>query len=286
MHSTGSETRSPVVSGQSEEKKTHTLMGQISFVNTLPVVLPLLRGAVKSDCRLIFGTPADLNHKLEKGELHLGAMSSFYFLEDGGFELFPGISISGAGRVGSVILFSQNDLKDLNGKLVNVPDCSATSIKLLQVLLREEYGAEPILRRQSDLVRGDNAAAVLLIGDEALKQGELCHAHVKVDLAQWWYQRYRLPFVFGVWGARRQWAQNNPELFKLTGDFLVQACKIGLTGMLGEVINEAALRTGLKQARLADYYLNELDYKLSEEHIQALELFSGLCRKHGLLAQP
>jgi len=284
MQSLGSETRSPVLAGQSRDKKSLTQLGQISFVNTLPVVLPLLNGGVQADCHLVFGTPAELNHKLQRHELLLGAMSSFYFLEDGGFELFPEISISGVGRVGSVLLFSQDELKDLNGKLVDVPDSSATSIKLLQLLLLEEFGIEPVFRKQLDFhpCRTD-ARAVLLIGDEALKHEQYRKTDLRVDLAQWWFNSFNLPFVFGVWGARKNWAQNHQDRFQQIGDFLVQACKMGLTSMLPEVIAEASTRTGLNHERLSGYYLDELDYRLTQEHIEALELFSKLCRKHGLL---
>ena len=284
MQSLSSETRSPIPTSQSADRNSLTHLGQISFINTLPVVLPLLHGGMQTDCRLVFGTPSELNQKLQRHELLLGAMSSFYFLENGNFELFPNISISGSGRVGSVLLFSKEELKDLHNQPVDVPGCSATSIKLLQLLLREEFGSCPILRKQDGLKqKSPEARAVLLIGDEALKQEQLRQSDLKIDLAQWWFERFNLPFVFGVWGARKNWAQNNPDRFKHIGNFLVQACRMGLTSMLNDVINEAAKRTGLKHERLATYYLNELDYRLTAEHIEALELFGRLCRKHGLL---
>ncbi len=285
MLSFDSEIKSQAPAVQHRDNKSFTQLGQISFVNTLPVVLPFLHGVVQADCQLVFGTPAELNQKLQRRELELGAMSSFYFLEDGGFELFREISISGADRVGSVLLFSKDELKDLHGKLVDVPDCSATSIKLMQLLFLEEFGIEPVLRKQLDSLESrHDARAVLLIGDRALKYDEVRHSYLRVDLSQWWFKSFSLPFVFGVWGARKNWAQNNQDRFKLIGDSLVHACSLGLTSMLPDVINEASRRTGLTHTRLSSYYLNELDYRLNEKHIQALELFGKLCREHGFLA--
>lgn len=265
--------------------KSATKLGQISFINTLPVVLPLQRSAVETDCQMIFGTPQELNQMLSRRELELGAMSSFYFLEDGGFELFPQISISGTGRVGSVLLFSKDDLKNLHGQIIDVPASSATSIKLMQVLLKEEYSVEPVLRLESKAAHASPASkARLLIGDKALAQDdELKSSHLRIDLAQWWFNRFGLPFVFGVWGARKEWARNNQESFKNIASTLQQACKLGLNELLEEVIDEASQRTGLTHDRLNSYYLNELDYRLSDEHTRALELFAKLCSKHGFL---
>ena len=287
MHSLSPKTESRDKSkSDASPRQALTQLGQISFINTLPVVLPLSSGAVDANCQLVFGTPAELNKKLSRNELQLGAMSSFYFLEDGGFQLFPQVSISGTGRVGSVLLFSKDELNSLHGKIVDVPDSSATSIKLLQLLLKEEYGVEPQLRQQEEFVTSSpDARAVLLIGDKALKQDEqLQTSHLRVDLAQWWFKRFALPFVFGVWGARKNWAQDNRQEFEQIGESLVEAAKLGLTSLLPQVIEEAGNRTGLKNERLSCYYLNELDYRLTAEHDQALELFGKLCRKHGFIS--
>jgi len=288
MPSSGPETRSPAAKSNTavpvEQRNALTQLGQISFINTLPVVVPLINGAVQTDCELVFGTPSELNKKLQARQLHLGAMSSFYFLEDGDFRLFPDISIAGDGKVGSVLLFSRIELKDLDGQIIDVPDSSATSIKLLQLLLKEEFGVEPILRKQLDSIdfRSD-AKAVLFIGDKALKFDECNNDSMRVDLASWWKKQHSLPFVFGVWGARKNWAQSNQTHFEEIGASLVQACKLGLSTQLGAVIKEAAGRTGMTHDRLSDYYLNELDYRLTDQHIKALELFEQLCRKHGFL---
>ncbi|MBX9689178.1 MAG: hypothetical protein K2X27_20890, partial [Candidatus Obscuribacterales bacterium] len=191
--------------GMQNQKTPLTEFGQISFINTLPVVLPQSRGLAPDYCRLIFGTPQELNEKLRLGDLQLGAMSSFFYLQDGGFELFKDLSISGTGRVGSVLLFSKEDLRNLDGKEIEIPESSATSIKLLQLLLKEEFSAEPVLVKQSGLSPAEsNARASLLIGDKALLEdlNGSSKKLLRIDLAQWWFKRFSLPFVFGLWGAR------------------------------------------------------------------------------------
>ena len=271
-----------------------TRLGQISFINTLPVSLPLQRGAIKLDCEQVYDTPARLNEKLKSGELVLGAMSSFYFLEDGRFELFRDISISGQGKVGSVILYSKTDLKALQQKTVLVPNSSATSIKLMQLLLKDEYGVELKLETQNGKSENESEqfadrqdlAGLLLIGDRALKQDERLSAanHLRIDLAQWWFNRFGLPFVFGVWGARKDWAETNREEFQRISSSLIEASRLGLGSMFEEVVSEAVRISGLPTQRLNCYYQNELDYRLKDEHDQSLALFGSLCKQHSLFS--
>ncbi len=278
-----------------ESSATRTLMGQISFINTMPVTLPLLQKAVDIGCKLVFDTPAALNKKLNENELNLGAMSSFFYLEHGGFELFDRISISGTGKVGSVLLFSKDELGHLSNKKILVPDSSATSIKLMQVLLKSEFGLDvelienPCPDETDEFLRKDTAIrAQLVIGDKALKLDEQLgnnSPYLRIDLAQWWYKQFSLPFVFGVWGARKEWAVENQGLFEEIGNSLRAARDLGLTSMLKEVIDESSKLTGFSESRLKCYYIDELDYRLDDEHKQALALFEKLCRENGFLAQ-
>lgn len=93
------------------------------------------------------GNPGELNQQYRDKALDLGAMSSHYFLEDGGFELFPNISISSSGPVGSVLFFCRQPLAKLSqtrGRVkIGVPRASASSIRLLHILLSECFGIEP-----------------------------------------------------------------------------------------------------------------------------------------------
>ncbi len=282
----------------SETLKTDCSFGQISFINTLPLVLPLMEKQEELGFPMVFGTPQELNQKFKEGFLNLGAMSSYYFLEDGSFDLFPDISISGTGQVGSVLLFAREELSGLEGNLVYVPESSATSVKLLQLLLKEEYGISPkfaslseaeLASSLSDFLastgRFKNAHALLVIGDRALRHDLSASGFLRVDLAQWWFNRFGLPFVFGVWAARKDWRRYNEAKFSELSILLVEALSQGLKEKFAEVLKEACRRTGLSEERLSCYYRSELDYRFKEEHAQALALFGELCRKHGFLAR-
>lgn len=271
--------------GSSPQGNLLQALGQISFINALPVVLPLQRGLVELGCPMEFGTPSELNQKLNRKELHMGAMSSYFFLQNGSFELFKNISISGRGKVGSVLLFSKVELSKLQNKQIMVPRSSATSTKLLELLLKDEFGISAELSSVDDKQPAlEDAEAILLIGDKALASDQkLSRTHLRVDLAQWWYRRFSLPFVFGVWGARKDWVQSNQDEYRRISQALVHSSQLGLGDFFEDVLDAAQLRCGLSEERLRCYYLDELDYRLGPDHERALKLFAELCAKHKLI---
>ncbi|MBU6452204.1 MAG: menaquinone biosynthesis protein [Cyanobacteria bacterium REEB67] len=273
--------------------KSVCAFGQIDFINVLPIT-HVLRAEKPANMSLVMDNPGDLNRKYLRKELDLGAMSSHYFLQDGGFELFPDISISAQGPVGSVLFFSRRPLGELDRVRVGVPLASASSVQLLHILLKESYGvqahfvplARPELPEGVDDVPLD---AFLLIGDRALtvdddltRSGAISH-YERLDLGQWWCEKYKLPMVFGVWGARKSWQEANAEDFASIAAFLAGSYARGLGDDFAVVLAEASERTGLDIERLRHYYRSELDYTFTPAHAEGLALYQDLCRKYELL---
>jgi len=277
-------------------------LGQIDFINCLPVTWVLQREKPER-LSLAFGTPGALNALYREKKLDLGAMSSHYFLEDGGFELFPDISISSLGAVGSVLFFSRRPLTEYKSPgviKIGVPKASASSVRLIHILLVETYGLEPrfIAMDEPDPTnfkteRGsspeDLLDAYLCFGDSALLVDKkmtasgLSRDYTRLDLGQWWYERYKLPMVFGVWAARKSWIKANPQDFVSLSRYLASSHGLGLTRDFRPVVAEAAERTGLSEERLEHYYRHELDFNLTTAHREGLALYQELCKKHGLL---
>ena len=256
-------------------------LGQIDFINCLPITR-VLRQEKPDRLSLVMGTPGDLNRQYRDKMLDLGAMSSHYFLEDGGFQLFPGISISSQGPVGSVLFFSKLPLGTFGGKerpmKIGVPRASASSIRLLHILLRECYGVEPLFvaldqpRPDEVSPEHEDLDGFLLFGDNALVSDMRMAANgsgnefERIDLGQWWFEKYQLPMVFGVWAARKSWVAENPQDFASLSHYLANAASIGLGQQFQAVQAEAARRTGLSLMRLDHYYLKELDYSFNDQH--------------------
>lgn len=270
-----------------------TQCGQISFINTLPVVYPLELGLVKFPLESYFGNPQELNRLYAQGRLHVGAMSAHYFLQSQDFELLEGISISSVGAVGSVLLFLRSD-KDSDAACkpdqlkIAVTAASASSVNLMKLLMMEsnQSSVQSVIEEDpvSAFFQDHSYSGCLVIGDQALTNDKILSANSKrIDLGQWWQELSGLPFVFGVWAIRRTLKESKPALANILGVSLQESAKIGLNQCLEKVIDEAVRRTGLSPSRLRTYYLQELNFSLDESHLAGLRKFHELAKKHNLL---
>ena len=89
--------------------------------------------------------------------------------------------------------------------------------------------------------------------------------------------------VFGVWAANRKWADQHRSSYLAIVDTLQQCKQAGLSSLRPEVLQEAVLRTGLSASKLERYFLNDLNFDLTKQHIEGLGHFRKLCLKYGLL---
>ncbi len=261
-------------------------LGQISFINCLPVVLPIEKGHVELPAQTFYASPAELNRAYSGGNLDLGAMSSFYYLEKGGLQLIPDLSISSDGPVGSVLFFSKVSPHKLNDARIAVPSSSATSVNLLRILLLEQLNIRPqIVIENEPSLDNPKTAGALLIGDRALAfDGDWANKYWRADLGQWWRIQTGLPMVFGLWAARNDWVTGHQTQFQSVSAALRNARDFGLNSLLPVIVNEATNRTALPQSRLQRYYQTELNFQFTKRHHDGLQLFHELCQHHGLLA--
>ncbi|MGH9549815.1 MAG: menaquinone biosynthetic enzyme MqnA/MqnD family protein [Terriglobales bacterium] len=259
-------------------------LGQINFVNCLPVVVPMEELQWRSQADITYATPQELNQAFERNELDIGAMSSFYFLKNGTLKLIEGLSISSDGAVASVMCYSKVPLNELNGARIAVPAASATSVNLLRVLLLEVFGAVPeVVDRQSPTIADADVQAALVFGDQALYAEENYGRRlVRADLGEWWRINTGLPMVFGLWAAHTQWADANPTSFDRISAALNCAVREGLTTRFDTVVEEGCRRTGLSLERIRRYFTADLNYELTDRHLAGLIEYGTLCKKHGL----
>jgi chorismate dehydratase len=269
---------------ETEVKEIRPRLGQINFVNCLPVLLPLTSGQVQIDADITEDTPANLNSGYSSGELDLGAMSSFYYLSnEEDLVLLPGLSISTKAEVGSVLFFAKDQIE--NGCRIVVPASSATSVALLKLYLAVVHSikAEFYTNAKPDLLE-DAYDAALVIGDRALTvDSEWSKNAERIDLGQWWSTNFKVPMVFGVWAARKTWREGNSDTFEHLSRELQTARDLGLGPLFENVLDQAEKRTALSRKRLERYFLDELDYCLEEEHLAGLALFKEQLTKHSLL---
>ncbi|MCW5823351.1 MAG: menaquinone biosynthesis protein [Cyanobacteria bacterium TGS_CYA1] len=268
--------------------KTISKIGLIDFANCLPVLLPITTKRVDFNFELVLGNPQQLNRLMANDELDAASVSLFYYLDQKErLELFKTISISSFSPVGSVELYSKIPVEDLDGKTIQVPKSSATSINMMRMLLLEEFGAKPDLEEMEEPDCFDlNCDAALVIGDRALLVEEewASKRPIKIDLASWWFNWTKLPAVFGVWVYKKSLeAENSTKIDSLAKTFAC-ARDLGLTDLIDNVIKEAAGRFEGKvdEARLLRYYTKELNFDFSSLHQDAIDHYARLCRKYDL----
>ncbi|PLX89123.1 MAG: futalosine synthase [Desulfuromonas sp.] len=262
-------------------------VGHIPYLNCVPFFHYLSKYGFSG--KLISGVPSALNRMLQQAELDVSPSSSFEYARNWrNYLLLPGHSISSAGPVESVLLFSPLPLSDLAGETIAITGDSATSINLLRILLREFVGLDQVVDEVPDqpveaLIEKGKPA--LLIGDRALQMAcNRPHSMHRFDLGQLWYQYTGLPFVFALWMARRDSVKTyGEELSALCGQLDQSRSRfLAEVDSLAEILCPESCLTDQGKAA----YWRTIDYGLDEKHLAGLELFFDLCLKYQLLDEP
>jgi chorismate dehydratase len=259
-------------------------IGRIAYLNVAPYFYYLEKQGFSGE--IVAGVPSELNSMLAEGSIDACPSSSYeYGLRADDYLLLPGHSISSIGPVHSVLLFTPGPLHDLTGQKIAITGESATSIKLLKVLLKEFCRIGEVSFKVPDrtveacLQDGQSA---LLIGDRALDATRNCPPGVQItDLGALWYHFTGLPFVFALWILRREAVEKCPvavsalaEQLKASRDYAFDHLP-AMAACLSE-------RTGFPAAHLEEYWRG-ISYDLTDGHVEGLRLYFALCHKHGLL---
>lgn len=263
-----------------------TRLGRIAYRNVAPIYHPLEAGWLPHDCEMVAGTPAQCNQRLRDCELDISAVSSIeYARSPERYLLLPGLAIASFGPVGSVLLFSSVPVEELRDASILVTAATHTSAALLQLLLAERFGACPPLVPAAGGIRtavanGTCPAAALAIGDEALDLAHNPCFPYALDLGAMWREATGLPFVFGVWAARKEWAQAHQEEAVRVARLLCQARDMGLA-RLDEIIQACIVDEHCDESSLAAYFAG-LRLILGEAEHTGLERFFDLLGESGL----
>lgn len=260
-------------------------IGRIRYANCTPIFTSLTNHFDCSAYRFVDGVPAELNAMLRRGEIDLSPSSSIeYALAHEKYCLLPELSISAIGPVKSVFLFSRLPVEELDGSTIGLTAESDTSVNLLKVLLARKYGFANGFERTT-LPLSDALAkypGILLIGDSALKgaqaAGDGFHCY---DLGKLWHDFTGLPFVFALWIARRDAAQEkHAELAALSRDLV--AAKRMAYQTYAEIAAGCAEREWIGESELVDYW-RTISYELTESHLEGARTFFRHACEMGLI---
>ncbi|MBI5835689.1 MAG: menaquinone biosynthesis protein [Candidatus Eisenbacteria bacterium] len=249
------------------------VIGRIAYLNTDP----FFEGLELPDADTMSVPPRELARLCREGAVDAGAIPvAELFRMEADFEPLGGMGIACRGAVNSVLCFARRPLEELDGGRVALTSQSATSVRLLRLLLERHLGVKP-----ASYARGwvEGADAFLVIGDDALRRGY--HGvrgfpHV-LDLSQAWSAWQGLPFVFARWAVRRS---------------LPAAEKRGLAAALSRGLDAGLERAGDIAARRSadigvpapelEIYLRRFTYRFGDAEAEGEARFRRLLEEHQL----
>lgn len=273
-------------------RATPLRLGQVNFINCLPINLPIELGEVNINANIVSGVPSELNSKILKGEIDIAPVSSVTYLENKD-KLTPigDLCIASDGPSDSVLLFSSLPIEELGGANIALSHASSTSNKLLEIIFKEflkinctfEMPINDVIARSSPkaddeaMTNGSEYPAYLLIGDHALSEYSKMPRNIFIyDLGSLWKKYTGFPMVFGIWVAHR-----NVEMLRATSlltNQLQQAKEMGLGPLFDKVIKKAQEKVLLSKDFYKNYF-EHLKYEMTDECQRGLEIFEELCIK-------
>ena len=261
-------------------QESRVRVGAVSFLNTKPMIYPLLEDPQfpgSEAIELSAAVPSRLAIELKDGDLDVGLIPIIeYFRADSEYKIIRDISICSRGPVLSIQLFSRVPIPEIRHAALDTS--SRSSRALVQIVLAEKYNLHPEFHSCPPTIdpRETDTDAVLLIGDAALKR--LGTTDYGLDLGAEWTALTGLPFVYACWVARA-----GVELGEVP-QTLLNAKECGIK-KIPEIVQIESQRLGFAETLCQDYLTKYIFYELGEAEIDGLKKFYELAVKYDL-AQP
>ena len=218
------------------------VFAKIDFINLLPFHIYMKKNINSTQTKAIIeykkSYPSLINKKFKKRKVDSAFISSIASRNEKKLNL----GIIAKKDVLSVLLIPGNNEKDFQ---------SDTSNALAKVLDLE---------------------GKVLIGDKALKYYHNNEKKDFIDLAQFWNDKYNLPFVFAV----LCYSSNKKQLEKIIKNFNKNHIKIPTY-----ILNQYSKRTGISNKNILEY-LKKIDYSIGLKEKRSLRLFLKLTKEKGI----
>lgn len=242
------------------------ILGRMPYVNVAPYyhfLSPrwLQQHTVKQ------ANPRQLGELARAGQLDAAPFSlvdAWDLVESGEFEWIGDLGIAGKGPIQSILLVGVHDPASLGGQGIRVSPQTATTVRLLEIWLRQRLGVLDYTLQEED----GPGKARLLIGDEALRVSLAASGEPAIDLCQTWTAWTGLPFVFARWAMRKSLSDREKRELLVS---LSSAVDLGMDD-IEDVVQAQADRTGLPSHGI-DSYLRGIRYRLKSDDLAGLEEF-------------
>ena len=266
-------------------------LGQINYLNCWPLYNQLQEAPNGNRFVLRPGHPAQLNQKLENGEIDISPSSSILLAVSPKSDYFviPDIAITSLNEVRSVLLLSRRPLSELNKCDISLTSHSLTSIFLLQIILFHFQGLDPesITFTTEEFSPHQTLEAALIIGDQAL---ELYHNPPPgfriYDLGRLWHQFTGLPFVYALWiGCKPALMDKSRAIIDLHRSLteIVTRLPEKLANLAAPALSEKGKEAAINPSQLLAYWRQAISYKLDKQALEGLDLFYRIARDLDLI---
>ncbi len=220
--------------------------------------------------------PPELGSLLIEGKVDVAPASSIIYAKNPRLYILPDFSISSQSSTGSILLFSSKIKKwgDLDGSSIATPYTSASSVAMLDILLKEHglevkmhRGREPSIEEMLQ-----NFDACLLIGDHALRSYIKHKKLVLADLGEVWSRTFGSGMVYALWLCSKRDMDEFYSDLKLSKEHAMNN--------FSRVVMEIAQDIDVEF--LAEH-LQSLRFDLGEEEMEWLRNYFTLAEKHGII---
>lgn len=261
-------------------------LGHIEYLNCIPVHGAILLKKIEFKGNIVKGTPAELNKLLEMGKIDISPSSSVEILK--GHLIVPNLSISSKIDVQSIMLFTKKELKDIKKGTILITSHSSTSSLLVKIIFKEFFNSnltykifEPDTYSNKNL---NEATGILHIGDIALKyffeNKKPDGFNYSYDIAKLWHEKTGgLPFTFALWQIPL--SSINKKGLKRAISSLEKSYNYFLENKLF-LADEFSKHYEFTKSQIINYWDN-LDFSLTDAHIESLKFFFGLLKKHKII---
>ncbi len=270
--------------GKNQERVQPLRVGEIPYLNMVPIFTALKEYFDTEGIRFIKGHPREVNKMLREGEIDISPSSSIEYAKyPDRYLLVPDISVSSREKVHSVLLFSPYPLEGEDVPLIYSTPHSETSLTLAKIVTNLFLGKKSNVTILSDARKEGKARGIpyLLIGDEAITESMETKDEEKryvYDLGELWNRHTGLSFTFALWMVNKERYRREKRKIKKFCRKLLDAKKIA-----GNIVRfgdrKITVRKELSWGFLNHYWSN-LSYELGKER-EGLELFFTLSREIG-----
>jgi predicted solute-binding protein len=251
-------------------------VGAVSYLNTVPLVWGMLHGPQRPRVDLRFSIPSLCAAEVEAGESDIGLVPTAEIARQG-LQIVPGAGIAATWPVRSILMFSKVPWREV--KTLAADLSSRTSVELAKVVLRERFGAEPLILTNEPNLRSmmQLADAALIIGDPALRIDPQREEFEWLDLAAEWVAMTNLPMVFAAWAGKP-----GIPVEALRG-LTLDSYQLGKEH-LGDIIEQEHRKRGITKDLAGHYLRHNICFEIGDKERQGMEMFWSMAGLVGATA--